>query len=78
MTAAPSMPARYVPVLRGVARGLPNKRIAAETGLSKSTVGHYVSELIDTLGVANRTGLAVWANQYGYGQPLPTAESTPA
>ncbi|MGK2964646.1 MAG: response regulator transcription factor [Tepidiformaceae bacterium] len=57
----PEAPNRYLPVLRGVVRGRPNKHIAAEAGLSESTVGHYVSELFDLFACDNRTELALVA-----------------
>lgn len=77
------IPHRYVPVLRCVTRGLPNKKIAVECGLSISTVGHYVSELMALLALQTRSQLAVWGERNGYGPRdavavRPISGSTPA
>ncbi len=65
----PRQPAALTPreaeVLALVARGLPNKRIAAELGLGVRTVEGYVSGLLGKLGVASRTEAALYALSHG-------------
>ncbi|MBI5948470.1 MAG: response regulator transcription factor [Chloroflexi bacterium] len=60
----PVVPSRYLPVLRLLALGLPNKQIAARSGLADGTVRNYISQLIAIFGVANRTQLAIEAEHY--------------
>jgi two-component system nitrate/nitrite response regulator NarL len=50
---------RQEDVLRLVARGLANKEIAEELGMSPSTVRVHVTALFKTLGVENRTQAAL-------------------
>lgn len=52
-------------VLRCVARGQSNKQIAAELNLSLGTVKGYVSAVLAKLGVADRTGAALFATKHG-------------
>lgn len=52
---------REAEVLSLVARGLPNKRIAAELGLGVRTVEGYVSGVLGKLGAASRTEAALYA-----------------
>ena len=52
---------REAEVLTLVARGLPNKRIAAELGLGVRTVEGYVSGVLGKLGAASRTEAALYA-----------------
>lgn len=44
-----------------VRAGFSNKRIALELRLAERTITTYMSVIFQKLGVANRTGLAVWA-----------------
>jgi DNA-binding NarL/FixJ family response regulator len=59
----PSSAARLTPrqedVLVGIARGLPNKEIASELGMSPATVRIHVTAILKTLGVENRTQAAI-------------------
>ena len=48
-------------MLRLVARGLPNKRIARELGVSEKTVKTHVSNILGKLGVDDRTQAALYA-----------------
>lgn len=50
--------ARQVDVLRLVAKGLPNRLIAAELGLSEKTVKVHVTAIFKALDVVNRTQAA--------------------
>src|SRR5512143_1037335 len=49
--------ARQQQVVDGVARGLANKQIAAEMGISERAVKGHVSDLLHKFGVPNRAGL---------------------
>ena len=59
---------REVDVLRLVARGLNNADIARQLVLSEGTVRNYVSSIMDKLGLADRTQVAVLALQHGLGK----------
>jgi non-specific serine/threonine protein kinase len=50
-------------VARLVARGLPNKAIAAQLHLSVRTVESHVRHVLAKAGLDNRTQLAAWARE---------------
>ena len=50
-----------------VARGMRNRDIAAELGITEGTVKVYLHAIFDKLGVANRTELAIRAAEVGLG-----------
>ena len=50
-----------------VARGMRNREIAAELGITEGTVKVYLHAIFDKLGVANRTELAIRAAEVGLG-----------
>ena len=50
-----------------VARGLRNRDIAAELGITEGTVKVYLHAIFEKLGVANRTELAIRAAEKGLG-----------
>lgn len=52
-------------VLRGLAQGWDNARLAAELTVAEQTVRNYVSRLYATLGVKTRTEAAIWAREHG-------------
>jgi DNA-binding NarL/FixJ family response regulator len=52
---ARTLPPRQQEVLGGLSRGLTNKEIAIELGISPATVKIHVARLISWLGAANRT-----------------------
>jgi two-component system, NarL family, response regulator LiaR len=52
---------RELEVLACVCRGMPNKRIAGELGLSEKTVKAHVGHILAKLGVADRTQAALYA-----------------
>lgn len=63
---APLLTPRELEVLRLIADGLPNRDIAAELGVSVSTVKLYVQELLVKLQAADRTQAAVKALRQGW------------
>ena len=50
---------REAQVLAGIARGLPNKEIAAELGIATKTVMVHVGRVLEKTGARNRTEAAV-------------------
>ncbi len=54
-------------VLAMVARGLPNKLIARELGISEKTVKTHLTSVYRTIGVTDRTQAALWAERHGLG-----------
>jgi NarL family two-component system response regulator LiaR len=63
--APPALTAREREVLRLVARGDPNKAIAAALGITERTVKFHLSALMGKLGAANRTEAVRLAAQRG-------------
>ncbi len=53
-------------ILQYVARGLPNRHIAAELHVSQRTVESHVSNMLAKTGLHNRTELARWAIEHHY------------
>ena len=58
-----NLTARQGEVYRAVARGLPNKLIAGELGITESTVKTHLSAVYAVLGVNNRTQAAFQASR---------------
>ena len=58
--------ARQAEVYRAAARGLPNKLIARELGITESTVKTHLSAVYAVLGVNNRTQAAFQASREGF------------
>jgi DNA-binding NarL/FixJ family response regulator len=52
-------------VLARVARGLPNRQIAADLGITERTARTHVSNILAKLGLASRTQAALLAVQHG-------------
>jgi DNA-binding NarL/FixJ family response regulator len=50
-------------VLRLVAQGLPNKRIARELRISEKTVKAHLTHIFQRIGVTDRTQAALWAHR---------------
>jgi DNA-binding NarL/FixJ family response regulator len=48
-----------------VARGLPNKLIARELGISEKTVKAHLTNVFRAIGVTDRTQAALWAQRHG-------------
>ena len=53
--ASAALTARELDVLRLVARGLSNKEIAADLGITTHTVKYHLAAVLDKLGVHSRT-----------------------
>ena len=56
---------REAEVLRHVARGLTNRQIAEEIGISYETVKEHIQNMLRKIGVSDRTQAAVWAVRQG-------------
>jgi DNA-binding NarL/FixJ family response regulator len=61
----PELSPRESEVLRLVARGLPNKRIARELQISEKTVKAHLTQIFQRIGVTDRTQAALWAKERG-------------
>jgi DNA-binding NarL/FixJ family response regulator len=71
-TEAPLTP-RELDMLRAAARGLGNKQIAAELGVSSRTVQTHLTRVFGKLGVSSRTEAVLEAIKRGWVRPdLPT------
>ena len=55
---------REVEVLRLLSRGLTNKRMGAELGISPKTVGHHVESIYSKIGVSTRAAAALFAMEH--------------
>lgn len=55
-------------VLAGVARGLSNRAIASELGITERTARTHVSNILAKLGLASRTQAALLAAEHGIGR----------
>lgn len=60
-----ALTARERDVLACVARGLPNRRIAEDLGITERTARTHVSNILAKLGLASRTQAALLAVQHG-------------
>lgn len=56
---------RELEVLRCVAKGLPNKLIARNLGISEKTVKAHLTRIYHQIGVTDRTQAALWARERG-------------
>ncbi len=65
----PDLTERELDVLRGVAKGLSNQKIAEMLGVENSTVRSHISTILSKLGLDNRTQAALYAIEMGLGQP---------
>jgi two-component system, NarL family, response regulator LiaR len=61
----PALTAREQEVLRLIARGYANKRIALELGIAEKTVKTHVSHVLRKLSVSDRTQAALYAARLG-------------
>ena len=60
LNGAPRFTPREMEVLEGVGRGLPNKLIASELGISEATAKVHVKTCIIKTRCVNRVQLALW------------------
>jgi DNA-binding NarL/FixJ family response regulator len=51
---------RQLRIIELVARGMKNREIAEELGISNKVVKNYLSNIYDKIGVNNRVQLALW------------------
>jgi DNA-binding NarL/FixJ family response regulator len=56
--------ARELEVLRFVSRGLPNKLIARELGITEKTVKAHLTSIFHRIGVSDRVQAALWARTH--------------
>jgi two-component system NarL family response regulator len=63
--AAEPLTEREQQVLACLGRGMSNKEIAAELFISEKTVKTHVSNVLDKLGLADRTQAALYAVKHG-------------
>ena len=52
-------------IIQMIGRGLSNKEIMQEIHLSEGTVRTYISNILDVLGLRDRTQIAIYAIQFG-------------
>jgi DNA-binding NarL/FixJ family response regulator len=71
----PVVSSREISVLRLLARGLPNKQIARQLGISPRTVEGHLSHIFNKLGVQSRTEALLWALDHGIAPELNEAEA---
>jgi DNA-binding NarL/FixJ family response regulator len=64
--AASALTARELDVLRLIARGEPNKAIAAKLGITERTARSHVSKILAKLQLTSRTQAALWAAREGF------------
>jgi DNA-binding NarL/FixJ family response regulator len=60
-----ALTARELEVLAGLARGLPNRAIATELGVTERTARTHVSNILAKLGLTSRTQAALHAVEHG-------------
>ncbi len=61
----PKLTGREREILTLVVRGLANKQIARELGISEKTVKAHLTSAFSRIGVSDRTQAALWANRNG-------------
>lgn len=66
----PVVSSREIAVLRLLARGLPNKQIARQLGISPRTVEGHLTHIFNKLGVGSRTEALLWALDHGIAPEL--------
>lgn len=63
-----SLSARELQVLRLVAKGLANKQIGRQLGITERTVKAHLGQVFRQLGVEDRTSAALWARDHLRGE----------
>lgn len=69
LTGVDALTERELEVVTLVGRGMNNKEVAKNLGISEATVRHHLSSIYGKLGVEDRLNLAIYAYQYGIVQP---------
>jgi DNA-binding NarL/FixJ family response regulator len=54
-----------------VARGLTNRQISIELGISERTAGNHVARILSKLGLRSRAQIATWAAEHQLSTPDP-------
>jgi DNA-binding NarL/FixJ family response regulator len=67
--AGPQLSPRETEVLGLVARGLANKQIARQLGITERTVKVHLGNVFRRIGVTDRTSAALWAREHRPGAP---------
>lgn len=75
--AAEALTARELDVLRLIARGEPNKAIAAELGITERTARSHVSKILSKLRLTSRTQAALWAAREGFAESVTQEPNQP-
>lgn len=70
ITGSPNFTSEQLAVLHGLSIGLSNKKIADNAGTTDTSVKIQVRSLLKLLGMRNRTQIALWAANNGYGAPF--------
>ncbi len=65
----PSVTDREREILELLRRGLANKEIAAQLGITVKTVKAHLSSLFQKIGVLDRTQAALWAERFAPDRP---------
>ena len=60
---------REAQVLELLARGVPNRLIAGQLGITPKTAGHHVEHIYAKIGVSTRAAAALFALQHGLLEP---------
>jgi DNA-binding NarL/FixJ family response regulator len=68
---APALTDREREMLELLRRGLANKEIAAQSGITVKTVKAHLSSLFQKIGVLDRTQAALWAERFASNGPVP-------
>ncbi len=76
-TSGAKLSERQIDILRGLARGDPNKVISRRLAITEATVKVHVKSILRRIGVANRTQAAVWAIEAGLLNDRPEPSPTP-
>jgi len=59
---------RELEVIELIAKGKSNKEIGLELFLSEGTVKNYVTKILSTLNLRDRTQIAIWSHQSQHGR----------
>jgi HD-GYP domain-containing protein (c-di-GMP phosphodiesterase class II) len=77
-TGAAGLTPRQLEVLRLVTRGLSNREIARDLGLSPRTVDRHVADVYQRIGVSSRAAAALFTIEHGLAGPTAPADDAPS